>query len=333
MRTIGALLVAGVLLVSGVAGCEKDTRLSNKKSGALRAQEKSLLAHLPSGNVGLFGGNYLRLQDFFQKSAFSKLMGNMDQISPGMKTWTECFVGSDASKLRMMGAVAYAGDNLIMRFVMTGWSVADVQRCAQKAGFPVDVDADGKFVAIGLPTAMGPMRTGYLVLDDGAMLTRTAMAFPPTAMGVTPTTRADLEADMKLVSSGTAADDASLVAELAKIDRDRAMWFVADASSTPIGDKLGTMRGWIDIDGGLAMDVSFQLKDKGMADEISRGVPEMKQKADMLGKDVAAVVRSLKFDRDGERLRFAIKISDQQLEKLVDQLAPFMGRGLGGGGL
>src|SRR5690242_8643498 len=104
MRTIGALLVAGVFVFfSGVAACEKDDGLSNKKSGALRANEKSLLAHLPSGNVGLFGGNYLRLQDFFQKSAFSRFMGNMEQISPGMKTWTECFVGSDAAKLQMMG--------------------------------------------------------------------------------------------------------------------------------------------------------------------------------------------------------------------------------------
>lgn len=177
MRTIGALLVAGVLLLSG---CEKDTGLSNKKSGALRANEKSLLSHLPSGNVGLFGGNYLRLQDFFQKSAFSRFMGNMEQVSPGMKAWTECFVGGNASKLQMLGAVAYAGDNLVMRFVMTGFGVDEVKTCAQKAGFPVDIDADGKFVAIGMPTAMGPMRTGYLVLDDGALITRTAMAFPPT---------------------------------------------------------------------------------------------------------------------------------------------------------
>jgi hypothetical protein len=328
MRTIGALLVAAVFLFSA---CEKDDGLSNKKSGALRPHETSLLSHLPSGNVGLFGGNYLRLQDFFQNSAFSKLMGNMDQVSPGMRTWTECFVGSDASKLQMMGAVAYEGDNLKMRFVMKGWGVDDVRRCAKQAGFPVDVDADGKFVSIGMPTAMGPMRTGYLVLDDGALLTRTDMQFPPTAMGVTPTTRADLEADMALVARGSAADDAGLVAELTKIDRDRAMWFVGDASSTPAGDKLGTMRGWVDLDGGLAIDVSFQLKDEHMADEVSRGIPEMKKQADMLGKDVAAVIRSLKFSRDGDRLRFAIKITDQQLEKLMDGLAPFMGGGLGGG--
>jgi hypothetical protein len=124
-----------------------------------------------------------------------------------------------------------------------------------------------------------------------------------------------------------------LVDELGKIDRDRAMWFVGDASSTPIGDKLGTMRGWFDLDGGISIDVSFQLKNKAMADEVSRGIPEMKQQADMLGKDVAAVIRGLKFSRDGDRLRFGIKITDQQLEKLVDQMAPFMGAGLGGRGL
>lgn len=329
MKTIGVVLCAGAF---ALAGCEKDSGLSKKQSGALRQHETSLLAHLPSGNVGLFGGNYLRLQDFFQNSAFSKLMGNLEEVSPGMKEWTSCFVsGAGASKLQMMGAIDYDDGGITMRYVMKGFGVDEVKACAQKAGFPVEVDADGKYVSIGMATAMGPMRTGYLVLDDGALLTRSAMPMPPTGMIPTPTTRADLEADHAKTSSGTAADDAGLVAELKKIDRDRAIWFVGDAAGTPAEDKLGTMRGWIDIKDGLAMDVSFQLKDKDMADEVARGIPEMKKQADMLGKDVAAVIRNIQFQRDGDRLRFGLKITNQQLEKLMAQMAPFMGGGLGGG--
>jgi hypothetical protein len=322
------VLCAGVL---ALAGCEKDSGLSSKTSGSIKANERSLLQHLPGGNVGLFGGNYLRIQDWLQNSAFAKFMGDLESVQPGLKEWTNCFVTTGSRSLVMLGAVAYEGDTLTMRYVMKGFGVDDVKACAQKAGYPVEVDADGKYVSIGMATAMGPMRTGYLVLDDGALMTRTAMAMPPSAMVPTPTTRADLEADQALRSKGTAADDASLVAELARIDRDRAVWFVADASDTPIGDKLGSLRGWIDIGGGIAMDVSFQLKDAAMADEISRGIPEMKKQAGILGKDVADVIKSIQFEQKGDRLRFAVKISEAQLERMMEQMAPFMGGGgLGG---
>ena len=322
------VLCAGVL---AIAACEKDGGLSSKTSGALRKDEKTLLAHLPSGNVGLFGGNYLRIQDWLQSSAFSRVMGDLDKMSPGMKTWTSCFVDG-ARGVEMLGAVAYTGDELMMRFVMTGFGVDDVKACAQKAGYPVEVDPDGKFVAIGMATAMGPIRTGYLVLPDGALLTRTAMPMSSPGMVAVATTRAELEADAAAAAQGSAAEDTALVAELARIDRDRAMWFVGDASSTPVGDKVGVLRGWVDIDKGIAFDVSVQVRDRGMADEIARGIPEMKKQADMLGKDVGAVIRSIKFDRSGDRLRFALKITDPQLDRLMDQMAPFMGAGLGGGG-
>lgn len=329
MKRMAWVLCAGAL---ATAACEKDSGLSSKTSGSIRTTERSLLAHLPSGNVGFFGGNYLELQDYLQSSAFSKLMGAVEEMQPGMKEWTNCFVGRDAKALEMMGAFSYEGDQLTMRFVMKGFGVEQVKSCAQKAGYPVDIDPDGKYVAIGMATAMGPVRAGYLVLPDGALMTRTAMPMPPTGMVPTPTTRADLEADVALLAKGTALDDTELVAELAKIDRDRAVWFVADASNTPIGDKLGSLRGWIDIGGGLAMDISFQLKDEAMADEITRGIPELKKQADILGKDVGDVIRSLKFERKGDRLRFGIKVTDRQLERMMQQMAPFMGGGLGGGG-
>lgn len=315
-----------------LGACEKDSGLSSKTSGSIRPGESTLLQHLPSGNVGLFGGNYLRIQDFFQNSAFSKFMGNLDQVSPGLKEWTTCFVETGSRKLEMLGALSYADDGVTMRYVMKGFGVDDVRACAKKAGFPVDVDADGKFVSIGMATAMGPVRTGYLVLHDGSLLTRSSMPIPPTGMIATQTSRADLEADVAAAAKGTAADDTSLVAEMARIDRDRAVWFVADASNTPIGDKLGQMRGWIDINKGLAFDVSFQLKDSAMAEEVARGIPEMKKQADILGKEVGDVIRGIKFERKGDRLRFALKVSEQQLERLMEQLAPFMGGGMGGGG-
>ncbi len=325
-------MLAGALALS-VVGCEKDGGMPSKQSGAVRRDEGSLLADLPAGNVGLFGGNYLRLQDFFQNSAFAKLMGNMESISPGMKAWTECFVHTGQRSLQMLGALAYSDAGITMRYVMKGFGVDDVKACAQKAGFPVQVDGDGKFVSISMATALGPISTGYLVLADGALLTRQAMAMPPVAAMPSPTTRADLEADVALLAKGTAADDKRLIAELAKIDRDRAMWFVGDATGTPIEDKLGTLRGWVDLDGGITMDIAFELKDRAMANEIARGIPEMKKQADVLGKDIGAVVRGIKFERKGDHLRFVVAISKQQLDAIVEQMGPLMGAGaLGGGG-
>lgn len=141
------VLCAGAL---ALGACEKDSGLSSKTSGSIRPAESTLLQHLPSGNVGLFGGNYLRIQDFFQNSAFSKFMGNLDQVSPGLKEWTTCFVQTGSRKLEMLGALSYADDGITMRYVMKGFGVDDVKACAQKAGFPVEVDADGKFVSIGM---------------------------------------------------------------------------------------------------------------------------------------------------------------------------------------
>lgn len=44
------------------------------------------------------------------------------------------------------------------------------------------------------------------------------------------------------------------------------------------------------------------------------------------------MIRGIKFERKGDRLRFALKVSEQQLERLMEQMAPFLGGGLGGGG-
>jgi hypothetical protein len=323
MRTIGNVVLVALV---ALAGCEKDG-IPSKASGALAQDESSLLATLPGGNVALFGGNYLRLQDFFQKSAFARLMGDMERMSPGMTTWAECFIDTGGRGLTMMGAISYDGGELVMRYVMKGFGVTEVQACAGKARFETSLDADGKFVSIEMPSAFGPVRTGYLVLPGGALLTRTAMPFPPTTMKPVATTRADLEADVAAAARGNATADTMLTAELARIDRNRAVWFVADASDTPAGDKLGLVRGWIDVDDGISFDLTVQLRDPSLAGEVARGIPELKKQAVMLGDEVGAVVRGLRFERKGDRLRFVLSINSRQLDALVEQMAPFMGSG------
>lgn len=336
MRTLGTVVVISAALALG--GCEKDkSGLSSKQSGTLRQHESSLLHHVPGGNVALFGGNYMRLQGYFQRGPFAKLMGQVEQLVPGMTAWVECFTEKDPSKMQMLGAVAYRGDVLEMTYVMKGFGIKDVERCAQKASFPSTIDPDGKYIATKIPNPLaGEQLSGYLELEDGTLFTRQAMPFPPTG-AVSPTSRADLEAAAASAKRSSAVDDEALVAESRLIDRDRAVWFVADLSKTPAGDKVGKLRGWMDVGPGMSMDVSVQILDQDAAAKATEGIAELKKNIGMvekhMGRDLADIIRAIRFEKKGDRLRFAIKVTDAQMEAMMSQL-PFgaMGGGLGGGG-
>lgn len=322
MRTPGIVVLASALALTG---CEKDSSgMSSKQSGTMRQTESSLLQHLPGGNVAMFGGNYMRLQGYFQRGPFAKLMGQMESMVPGMKAWSDCFTSGDASKLQMLGAVAYRGDSLTMTYVMRGFGVAQIEKCAQAANFPAKLDADGKYLSIEMPNPLGTINGGYLLLEDGAVITRQGMSFPPGAGTIGGASRADLEQMVADARRSSAADDAALIAESKLIDRDRAMWFVADLSATPLGDKVGKVRASVDLAGGLSMDVNVQVKDDATAEQAAEAIPELKKQVGMIekqvGKELADVVRDLKFERKGDRLRFALKISDAQFEAILQQV-------------
>jgi hypothetical protein len=333
MRTLGTIAVISALALTG---CEKDKGgMSSKQSGTMRQRESTLLEHLPGGNVALFGGNYMRLQDYFQRGPFAKLMGQMEALVPGMKAWTECFIERDASRLEMLGAVSFRNDAVTMAYVMRGFGIADVERCAQRAGFPAKLDADGKYVAVQMPNPLGEIDGGYLVLDDGTLITRQGMPFPPGAATITGTTRADLEQMVAEARRSSAAGDEVLIAESRLIDRDRAIWFVADLTPTPLGKQVGRVRASMDIKGGLSVDVTVQVRDQDASDKVAKAIPELKQQLGMIerqvSKDVADVLRGLQFERKGDRLRFAVKVSDAQLEAMMANL-PFGAMGGGGFG-
>jgi hypothetical protein len=254
-------------------------------------------------------------------------MGQMEEAAPGLTAWTECFLQGDMSKLQMMGGVQYQDEVATMTFVMKGLTIAEVEACAKKASFPTTVDPDGKFVAIEMPNPAGAYTTGYLALADGTLLSRQAMEFPAIAAVPKSSTRADFEAAAAATKGKNAAGDAVLVEEAARVDRDRAVWFVANLNGTPAADKVGMMRGWIDIDDGLDMDVSVQITDRETAEEIAKGIPEMKKQAGMLGKEIADVIRGLRYERKGDRFRFGIKISNKQFEALSSSMGGMLGGG------
>lgn len=313
-----------ILALAAAAGCEKDA--ASKGSGKLSASETSLLSDLPKGNTALFGGNYMKFQKYLQTSPLAGMISMLDKSSPGLSEWTNCFV--EVPSLTMMGGVKVIGRSVELRFVMKGLDIATIEKCAKKAGFPATVDPDGKFIGFEMPSAMGPIHGGYLVLPDGALLTRQAMptGFPATAPP--PVDRASLEADRQSLTSGTAAQDTALISELDSVDRSKAMWFVGSAAGTPLSDKLGTVRGTIDLANGLSFDVTAQVTDAALADKIASGVPEMKKQAKSLPGELGSIVESLQFERSGDKLRFGIKIDNAQLAAVTRQLAPMMAGGL-----
>jgi hypothetical protein len=307
-----------------VTACEK---AGSKASGALDTDDSALLKDLPSGNVALMGGNYMKLQNFMQ-SSFGKMVRDMGaQVSgnDGTGKWMDCF--AKFPKLRLLGGVALRDAGFDIRMVFTGMTASDVAGCAKDAGFKTTSDADGKYVGIEMPSAMMTVKQGYLQLADGGLYMRTGMTMlgTPSAEGAS---RAELEADQAKLKTGSAADDKALVELAAKADRSQTFWFAGSANGTAVADKLGEVYGAIDIDGGIKLDVTVQLKDKALADKVEKGLDQVKQMSSALPEELRGAVESIKLKRDGDHLRLSAKISEAQLKALAQ-----MGGGMGGMGM
>ncbi len=316
-------LVMGLLLVSS---CEKSGPAEINESGAPSKDESALLHYLPSGSTALFGGNYMKFQNFLQNSPLAKVMASLDKASPGITEWMKCWI--EFSDIKMLGSVAVKTGAAEMRFVMTGVTFAQLETCAKRASFTSAIDPDRKYMAFEMPSAAGTLKTGYLMLPNGAIYSHQALPLQQP-MVPQPVVRADLEADIAALASGTAEKDTALIAAMQKVDRKKAMWFVGSGAGTPVSDKLGLVSGTFDISNGLAMDVSTELKDRALADKIEKGVAEAKKQVDKLGGAVGDVVKALQVSRKADTLRFAISISNDQLKAVMAQLGPMLG-GMGG---
>ncbi len=316
-------VVVGMLLVSS---CEKSGPAEMHESGAPTKDETALLQYLPAGSTALFGGNYMKFQNFIQTSPLAKVMASLDKTSPGINEWMKCWI--DFTDINMLGSVAIKPCVAEMRFVMTGVTFAQLETCAKRANFASVIDPDNKYMGFEMPIPNGTMKTGYLMLPNGAIYTRQAI---PLQQPMVPAAvvRPDLEADIAALASGTAEKDTALIAAMKKVDRKKAMWFVGSGAGTPVSSKLGQVSGTFDIANGLAMDVSAELKESALADKLENGVAEAKKQADKIGGATGDVIKALQVSRKGDTLRFAIAISNDQLKAVMAQLGPMMG-GMGG---
>lgn len=313
------LMAFGLVGLLGALGCDKGT--SGNGRVEVSPDEAAMLAHLPAKNVVLFGGNFVRFQKFLSDSSLDPLLSSLTQSAgPGMKEWMSCY--SEAKNLKALGAIKLDAGHVDMESVLSGMDLSQLEACAKRASFPTTLDADHKFLGIELPTPQGSMKTGYLVLPDGMLYTRASAQFPVTS--VAPIDRAALEQDIASIAKvGSAATDKVLVDQIAGVDRTKAVWFVGNAAGTPIADKVGNAQGTLDFGNQLAFDITVQVVDKKLADNIADGIPEARQQSAMLGSAVKAVADKLVFNRSGDRLRFRLAVDIAQLRAMGDELAPF----------
>src|SRR5205823_1331982 len=74
--------------------------------------------------------------------------------------------------------------------------------------------------------------------------------------------------------------------------------------------------GSLDIDNGIRVDVTVQLKDSALADQAEQTFDTMKKMSDQLPADLRGVLDELKLDRKGDHLHVKAKITTEQMESL-----------------
>jgi hypothetical protein len=311
--------ISVAFLVLALAACEKDGA-APKGSGVLGADDKALFAALPSGATAVFGGNYLKLQDFMSSTLGKTTTTMMEKYGPGMAAWTKCFV-EIKHNLRIAGAANLTGSNgLDLRMVWSGMTLDDVATCAKQGNFTATLDDDKKFLTVALPPPSGTQ--GYLLTSAGTLYVRQSMIISAAPV-ITPSTRSELETDLAASSRANVLADDKMMALITKADRTKTMWFAGSGAGTRAADKIGEVFGSFDLDHGIAVDVTAQVLDDTMLGKLEDGVAELKKMSGQLPGNMKEIVSQLQFSRKGDHARFAIKVDDKQLADLIKQAGMF----------
>ena len=312
-------LISIMFLVLALAACEK-AGSSSKGSGELSQQDKDLFKFLPAGSTAVFGGNYMKLQKFMTSTLGKTTAEAMEKMGPGMTEWAGCF--TELKDLKLAGSANVKGKGLDLRMIFTGMKIADVAKCADRAKYKYTIDPDSKFISVTVPPPANEQ--GYVVAASGALYMRQSMEISAVPV-ITPTSRVDLEGDLKAAASANVLSDTKMLALIAKADRSRTIWFAGSGAGTPAADMLGELFGGFDLDNGFSIDVTFQLVDPALADKLEDGVKEIKKMSDQLPGNMKDAIESLKFNRSGDHVHFALKLDDKQLADLMKQASMFGG--------
>jgi hypothetical protein len=294
------LTVRRVILVAALASaCGKATG-----SGPLTSQETALLAHLQGGAQIVLVGSVSKLIDWLPIGGI--LDGKWGHGYTAFQACTAKIAGLEAAL-----SVTIAGAQTEQRGVANHVTFADLQRCAERAGWTAHLDADGRFLALDVPHAETPggVTIGYLMTPDGAIITHLTSIKHGLAPELKPATRQDLEADL-LTKSKTMAQDANVLELAPKLDRSKTMWFVASG----VSDKLIEAYGWVDVATDLGFDLHLTLGTIAIAEKAANGL-----------EAVRSSLGGLEVSRSGERLHVGGKLTAANAATIV-KLVQALGR-------
>jgi hypothetical protein len=300
------LLALSAVSALSVVACDKG---ETPRTAPLSADEARVFELLPGDANVVVGGNYMKVQELM--TSFSPMFENM---GGGMKAWADCFAAFGG--MRVGGTGAFEGGAVEMRIVFTGVTLAEIEGCAGKAGYPVTKDGDGKYLSVEMSVLGQTMQQGYLATQSGALYSRQQMMLGnPTAV---PAARAELEADLaSLAGKPKVLENPRFAALARKVDRNKTVWIAGLGAGTPIADKLDEAYGTVDLVGGVTLDFTIAFSDAALATQIADGAAQAKQQAKSLPAELRAVIEGLVVDRSGSRVRIAAKLSEAQIKSLM----------------
>lgn len=303
-----ALAIAALAITAALAACGSDARPRAAASGPLTPDELARFAHVPAGGHAIFGGDVAAVAHGLVRSPLATLAGEHDPAS--LAAFTACLA---AAPHPAAGTATREPDVLHVRAFLAALSSADFVRCATAGGAQVDAGAGTAELRDGAYQLL----LAFRAVDGGVYVHAVLLeaVFDP------PAEPADLlAAERAGLATASAAADTRFHAVAAGLDRTRQLWFAGDASATVDGDRLGAFHGTLDVQRGLAVDVTAVLVPAGTAEQLHRRYVEGRQQLDMLPvglERVKALVGATSIRRDRDALRVTGRYDDAMLRDLA----------------
>ncbi len=301
-----------------------------------KVHQGGLLGYLPPEGQIVFGGKYQPFLEYWKNSALkapvAALMGKYGGESNDMGGMMDCWLSTGG--ISETAATFTIGENSgVIRMAFSGFEKAAFKTCGEKGGYTVSISEDGKYLEMqGLPDGRGgTTNAGYYFINDTTVYYAQKMPLD-TSNSFAPSTRADLEADLKWSLETSAATDPAIQALVAKADQSKAMWFAGSAAGTPAAEKIVGGHGWIDADAtSLHIGFSIESVDTQMPAQAVQGFEQAKGQVsmlDMMAPGATAVANEFLADMtlsaDGAWLKGEFKLTNSVINKALPILQPML---------
>ena len=306
MRASGCVLVMGLIL--GGLACGR----------AASGQGTNPLARLPAGADLVFVVDLPAMQRWMDSSA---LFESSASTRPAFTAWGKCLLSEGAAKKRLAASVDVSGEDLVIRFVVEGSSLDEVERCGQAAGLKAAMSADRKALELTISDPGAPTVTQLYLAVPGGVFCRMASA-GGSELGENTSVRADLERDLAALAQSSAATDPRLAALERKVDASQPLWFVGHAGD--LTTKLAAFGGSAALERGLALHLVTVFESASTAEARLAELQELRRRVlESLPSSMSELTRALRdatIERAAEDLRLRVALDTPHLQRTVKEL-------------